>query len=50
VKVNFDQNPELAKRYGIKSPPSLMVFKDGEVADRHVGLADKARLKAMLDI
>jgi thioredoxin 1 len=50
VKVNFDQNPELAKRYDIKSLPSLLVFKDGQVVDRHVGAADKARLKAMLDI
>ena len=31
VKVNIDESPELAARYGVKSIPSLMVFKDGQV-------------------
>lgn len=48
VKVNVDHNPELASTYGISSIPSLMVFKDGEVIARHVGVASKDRLKNLL--
>jgi thioredoxin len=49
VKVNVDENPNLAARYKITSIPSLRVFKDGEVVDEHVGLTSKAELKKMLD-
>ena len=50
VKVNVDHAPELATRYGISSIPSLKVFGDGKVIDEHLGLADKAQLKALLGI
>jgi thioredoxin 1 len=49
VKVNVDHNPELAMQYGIESIPSLLVFKNGQVAAQHVGLAGKDRLRAMLE-
>ncbi len=48
VKVNVDDSPMLAARYGISSIPSLMVFNDGEIIARHVGLAGKAYLKGLL--
>jgi len=48
VKVDVDQNPELAARYGINSIPSLMVFQGGQVVARHVGLASKSQLKSLL--
>jgi thioredoxin 1 len=48
VKVNIDQSPQLAARYGIESIPNLKVFQDGQVVDEHVGLARKADLKKML--
>lgn len=48
VKVNVDENPELAARYGVSSIPSLAVFKDGQITARHSGLASKAELKALL--
>ena len=49
VKVNVDQVPQLAAQYGVSSIPSLKVFKRGEVVAQHVGLADKAYLKSMLE-
>jgi thioredoxin 1 len=50
VKVNVDHAPQLARRYGIQSIPSLKVFEEGKVVDEHVGLANKGQLKSMLDI
>jgi thioredoxin 1 len=50
VKVDVDDSPELAARYGVKSIPSLMVFKDGHVIVKEKGLVSKARLKTMLDL
>ena len=34
VKVDIDVNPETAKEYGVMSIPNLLIFKDGELADR----------------
>ena len=48
VKVNVDDNPNLAQEYGVDSIPSLKVFKKGEVTNQVVGLASKAQLRAML--
>jgi thioredoxin 1 len=50
VKVNVDQSPDLAARYGVNSIPNLKIFDDGKVVDEQVGLVNKARLKKMLDI
>ena len=49
VKVNVDHSPNLAAEYGIDSIPSVMVFKDGDVTARQVGLASKSQLLALLD-
>jgi len=48
VKVNVDENYELASRYDITSIPSLLVFKNSSLAERHEGLANKAALKSLL--
>ena len=48
VKVDVDQASQLAARYGVSSIPNLIVFEDGEIAAQHVGLANKAQLKALL--
>ena len=44
AKLNIDENPELAAKFGVRSIPTLMIFKDGEVADMKVGAAPKTAL------
>lgn len=44
AKVDVDQNPALAARFGVRSIPTLLVFRDGKVQDTIVGLASKQRL------
>ncbi len=44
VKLNVDENPNVAQKYGIMSIPTLMIFKNGELASRQVGAAPKAKL------
>ena len=48
-KVNIDQEQTLASQHGIRAIPTLLVFKNGEVADQIVGLRSKRDLKANLD-
>ena len=44
AKHNIDENPELVAQYGVRSIPTLMIFKGGEVADMKVGAAPKTAL------
>lgn len=44
AKLNIDENPELAAQFGVRSIPTLMIFKGGEVADMKVGAAPKTAL------
>ena len=48
-KLNVDDNPNTAAQFGIRSIPTLLLFKDGQVVESVVGLADKTRLQAVLD-
>lgn len=48
VKVNVDDNQELAIRYRINSIPALMVFNGGKITSQHAGLASLPQLKSML--
>lgn len=48
-KLNVDNAPGAAQKYGVSSIPTIMVFKDGEVVDRYVGLQSKSRLQQALD-
>ncbi len=47
-KVNIDDNPGAAQRFGINSIPTLLVFKGGEVSDSFVGVRPKAALQQAL--
>lgn len=44
-KVNVDHNPEVSSKYGIRSIPTVLVLKNGEVADKQVGVASKKVLE-----
>src|SRR5215210_321292 len=48
-KLDVDENPEIAIRYGVSSIPTLLVFRDGEEAGRVIGALPKARIEAKLD-
>ncbi len=48
AKLNIDENPDLAAQYGVRSIPTLMLFKGGEVADMKVGAAPKTALSAWI--
>ncbi|MCH2114449.1 MAG: thioredoxin [Pirellulales bacterium] len=49
IKLNVDEAPNSAQSYGVSSIPTLMVFKNGEVVDRFVGVQPKARLQEAID-
>ena len=48
-KVNVDENPNISMEFGIRSIPTLLVFKGGAIVDRHVGTAPKDVLAKKLD-
>jgi thioredoxin 1 len=48
-KINIDESPDTAAAYGVSSIPTLMIFKNGEVIDRFVGVQPKKRLQEALD-
>ncbi|AXK40527.1 thioredoxin TrxA [Crenobacter cavernae] len=49
VKLNIDQNEQTPPKFGIRGIPTLMLFKDGEVAATKVGALAKGQLTAFLD-
>ncbi len=49
MKLNTDENPEVASRYKIMGIPSIIFFKDGNEVDRVVGAVPKPQLKSKID-
>ncbi|HBW00284.1 MAG TPA: thioredoxin [Bacteroidetes bacterium] len=48
-KVDVDNNPSVSMKYGIRSIPTLLIFKNGEVVDQVVGAVPKSVLQKQLD-
>lgn len=48
VKLNVDHNPKTAAQFGIRGIPTLLLFKDGQVAAQQVGAQNKTKLKAWI--
>jgi thioredoxin 1 len=49
AKLNIDENAATARRYGIRSIPTLMLFKDGQPVATHVGSLSRSQLHALID-
>ena len=49
VKINVDQNGELAQKYNVFSIPTLAIFKNGQVVSQKVGASTKESFKTMID-
>ncbi|MCX8661070.1 thioredoxin TrxA [Gilliamella sp. B2772] len=49
AKLNVEQNPDIAPKFGIRGIPTLLIFKNGQVVATQVGALSKAQLKAFID-
>ena len=49
AKINIDDAQDIAATYGVSSIPTLMIFKNGDVIDRFVGVQPKSRLQEAVD-
>ena len=49
-KLDIDESPVTAGKFGIRGVPTVMVFKNGERAAQHVGLTTKAKLKELIGV
>lgn len=49
AKLNVDENPQISQRFNVRSIPTLMVFKDGELVETAIGARPKAQLEQLLD-
>lgn len=49
AKVDVDSNPGITAKYGIRNIPTILFFKNGEVADKQVGAVPKSTIVAKLD-
>ena len=49
LKLNIDDHPDTPAKYGVRGIPTMILFKDGQIADTKVGAAPKAQLKQWLE-
>ena len=49
VKVNVEQAPQIVRQYGVRSQPTLMLFKHGSVEAQKIGALSKSQLKAFIE-
>lgn len=48
IKIDVDEHKDIAKKFGVSSMPTLIVFKNGEIVDRQTGLTDRRSVKRLL--
>ncbi len=48
-KLNVDEAPQIAMKYGVRAIPTFLIFKDGEVAERGIGLQPEEELATVVD-
>lgn len=48
-KVNVDENPQITAQFGIRNIPTILFFKNGNIADKQVGVANKNALKEKIE-
>ena len=48
-KVNVDHNPGISMKYGVRSIPTILILKGGEIVDKHVGVTTKQVLSDKID-
>ena len=49
AKINIDENPDAPSTYGVRGIPTMILFKNGEIAETKVGAAPKSALKGWLE-
>ena len=49
AKLNVDENPNITARYGVRSIPTLLVFKKGQIVDKQIGAVPKSVLSSKLE-
>ena len=49
AKINIDENPDAPSKYGVRGIPTMILFKNGEIAETKVGAAPKSALKGWLE-
>lgn len=49
AKVDVDENAELSQKFAVRSIPTILILKDGEIVDKHVGFATKQALAEKLE-
>lgn len=49
AKINIDENPNVPTKYGVRGIPTLMIFKDGQVAATKVGALPKGKIKEWIE-
>jgi len=49
-KMDVDHNPEISYKFGIRSIPTILIFRDGEVVDKHVGTTTKSKLTEKIEM